>query len=118
MKENIKVGQVLYRKEKMRSGDSYINEDVVEEIGKKYLYLKGWGKRFPVNKATLICENKIYPQASFQFYLTKEEIYENDARIELHRMVKNHFYYNNNPNTYTLEQLRQVADILGIKKIN
>jgi hypothetical protein len=116
-KENkpIEVGQILYREVFKRNQPTEIEDVTVERIGKKYFYLEGnWSEKYPFDKETLQYSDKVYSQSNIQLYRTKQEILDRREFYELQIILRKHFDWSVNSNKNTLDQLRQVAEILGL----
>ncbi len=111
------VGMKLFKEVFNRSlKESEIKECVVSKIGTKYFYLVGSDK--PIDKITLKHHDKVYYQASFQLYLTREEILERNERSKLIEAIRKYFHLDGRKNESTLPQLRTIAGILDIKLDN
>lgn len=108
------VGQVLYREKSNRNAPSEIVEVTVGKVGKKYFYLTGLGERYPIDKETLKYTDKKYSQSNFQLYRDKQEILDRREKSKLLDVLQKHFNWSGNGSRNTLEQLRQVANILGL----
>ena len=107
------VGQVLFREVSSRYTDWHITEHKVTKIGKKYFECEGLRDKITI--ATLMHENKVYSQSNYQMYRTKQEILDKNELNKLYNNIQKTFsHYNHNKN-FTLEQLRQVADIVGCR---
>jgi hypothetical protein len=112
---NISVGQVLYIQEKRRNAPPEIIEVTVTKIGRKYFYINRYRTEYPISKETLQYEDKNYSQSNFQLYLDKQEILDTNERQKLLDVLQKHFSWSNNgTKENTLEQLRKVAEILGL----
>lgn len=111
-KSLISIGSKLYRPVHSRNQPTEIREYTVSKIGKKYLYVAE-NNRYQINKETLRFEDKVYSQSSFQLYTSKEEIEEKEELNWLYNKVQKHFSHYS-PRVTTLEQLRQIIEILGI----
>ena len=108
------VGQVLYREKSNRNAPSEIVEVTVGKVGKKYFYLTGWEERYPIDKETLKYTDKNYNQRNFQLYKDKQEILDRREKSKLFDVLQKHFNWSGNGSRNTLEQLREVANILGL----
>jgi hypothetical protein len=114
MSNKITVGQVLY-KENTFKGEITIDEVTVAKVGKKYLYLEGYLGRFPVDIETLEHINKEFSQSNFQLYTDKQQVLDKIERNALWSKVGRYLYGRDNFKEVSLEQLRQIAEILKIK---
>ena len=108
------VGQVLYREKSNRNAPSEIVEVTVGKVGKKYFYLTGWEERYTIDKETLKYTDKNYNQRNFQLYKDKQEILDRREKSKLFDVLQKHFNWSGNGSRNTLEQLREVANILGL----
>lgn len=106
------VGMKLYRELSYRNSPTEIKEYTVSKIGKKYFYLEE-ADRYAINKETLKYEDKVYSQSNFQLYRAKEEIEQRWEMNRLYDKVQKRFSHYSH-RTVTLEQLRQIAQILGL----
>lgn len=112
----MEVGQKLYRERFNRNSPTDIQEVTISRIAKKYIYLEGWDERYPVNKETLKYEHKVYSQHNFQLYRDKQEILDRRERSKLLDLLQKHFnHWSGGCSKNSLDQLRQVAEILGLK---
>lgn len=112
------VGQKLYREVSVRNSPPEIKEYEVESIARKYIYLKGLGKDYPVNKETLWHENKNYSQSSFKLHTDKQSILDRRERDRLCAELQRHFSWAGHSKRNTLEELRECAKILKLPSEN
>jgi len=113
-KRSVFVGQVLYREKSNRNAPSEIVEVTVGKVGKKYFYITGLEERYPIDKKTLKYSNKNYIQNNFQLYIDKQEIFDRIEKSKLLNALQKHFNWSGDGSRNTIEQLRQVANILGL----
>lgn len=106
------VGMKLYREVSHRNFPTEIKEYTVSKIGKKYFYVAE-SDRYAINKEKLKYEDKVYSQSSFQLYRSREEIEQRWEMNRLYDKVQKQFSHYT-PRTVTLEQLRQIVQILGL----
>lgn len=116
--QTIVIGQKLYREDSRRNAPVEIVEETVSKVGKKYFYLTGWEERYPISKENLKYEDKNYTQNNFQLYASKEEILDRREKNRLVNLLKKHFSWSTSGADNTLEQLRQVVEILNIQSNN
>ena len=108
------VGQVLYREKSNRNEPLEIVEVTVGKVGKKYFYLTGWEERYPIDKESLKYTDKNYSQSNFQLHRDKKDILDRREKSKLLDVLQKHFNWSCHGSRNTLEQLRQVANILGL----
>lgn len=108
------VGQVLYREKSNRNAPPEIVEVTIGKIGKKYFYLTGLEERYPVDKGTLKYTDKNYSQSNFQLYRDKQEILDRREKSKLLNILQKYFHWSGNASRNTLQELRQVSEILGL----
>ncbi len=112
--EPVFVGQALYREMfNGRDKSEGIRAYTVSKIGRKYFYLAECDQ-FPISKENLKYEDKVYSQASFQLYKTKQEILDRQEKDKLFEKIRKNFDWSVMIKNYTLEQLREVVRILSI----
>ena len=111
----ISEGQKLYRLHTGKYDHSRIEELTVSSIGKKYIYLIELGNNFPVNKFDLTYEHKNYSQNNFRLYADKQDVLDVVERDSLTTVLIRHFTFHGIKQD-SLEQLRNIASILGINK--
>lgn len=109
MNEKINVGQVVYRDNGLSIG-----EYTVSKVGRKYFYLDiPRSEDYPISIEDFTHHVPYYGQRNWGIYLTKEEIYDKHEKeflyAEIQRKFRPHSNYLNK------EQLRSIAEILGIK---
>ena len=109
------VGQILYREKSYRNEPTKIEEVIVGKTGKKYFYLTGWEERYPIDKETLRYTDKVYSQNGFQLYRDKQQILDKNETANLYTNIQKVFRDYSNNNRLTLEQLRNISDILGCR---
>lgn len=110
----ITVGQLLYREIKRRHRPSEIVEVTIGKVGRKYFYLSGRDEKYPVDKVTLTHRNHDYSQCGFTLYRNRQEIADKAERQYLLDVIQKHFERWGDGRNSTLEQLRAVADAVGI----
>ena len=107
MENKITVGQTLY----MRSGKFDQNppykEEVVDSVGAKYIYLKGYLGRYPIEKATLSYKDKI------KLYLYSQDIVDQIEGSRLLSAIRTELWKRSS--TINLDKLQESAKILDIK---
>jgi len=116
MNENkpIEIGQILYREIGRRNQPYEIKEVKVEKIGKKYFYLEGFDSRYPIDKLTLEYKDKVY-SGGFQLYRDKQDILDKNEKQKLLSKLQQYFSWTNSlASKSTLDQLRQVVNILNL----
>lgn len=111
MKKEIIIGTKLYRQFTGRNSPTEIKEYTVSKIGNKYIRLEG--ADYGIDKQTLRYEDKMYSQHNFQLYKSKEEIEEMQEQRLLFAKIKKAFYDYSPPKNISLEQLRQINEILN-----
>jgi hypothetical protein len=90
--------------------DKNLLEKTIRKVGKKYFYLEGDFRKVPYSLKTLravdsyVNKNKVY--------LTKEEYYEEKEKKSLFFKLENIFSSFSNCENYSLEQLKQVYEIV------
>jgi hypothetical protein len=90
--------------------DKNLLEKTIRKVGKKYFYLEGNFREVPYSLKTLravdsyVNKNKVY--------LTKEEYYEEKEKKNLFSKLENIFSSFSNCENYSLEQLKQVYEIV------
>lgn len=108
--EEIKVGQTLYRVR-----NNTIESVKVKKVGRKYFYLEtGWSKDYPVDKQTLKYEDKTYSHNNFQLYKSPQEIQNKQERDNLLDELRDYFSWSGNYKNLSLEQLRQITQIIQL----
>jgi len=112
---DIFVGQVLYKEVMRKNVQQGIVEVTVKKVGRRYFYV--CGEKFPIDKETLEYTDKKYVNGGFKLYRYKQEINDRYEKAKLFNALREHFtfvnFYHHN-DKYTLEQLRQVCEILGL----
>jgi len=108
MENEIKVGQVLYFE--FKSGE--VGKAIVTKVGRKYFYVDCiMGLYF--DKKTLAV---IAPERDvFNLYRTEQEIKDRAKKKNLIEQIQLHFLSWKAYQDLTLEQLRSIAEIIGIK---
>ncbi len=116
--EPVKVGDVLYREVHHRGNPSKIVPVTVTRIGRKYLYVTDEFGRVDddhsVDKMTLYHRSDYVP-VSFQLYRSREEIIYKHRRNKLWSELSKVFRAHGIPEHITLDQLTDIARILGIE---
>ena len=107
------VGQVLFKEVTSRYSDTYISEHTVIKVGKKYFECEGLRDKF--NITNLTHEDKMYSQRNYKLYRSKQEIHDKNEFVDLMHKIQNTFSHYNHNKDFTLEQLRQIADIAGCR---
>lgn len=102
----IVVGQILYRELK-----TSIKEYTVTKVGRKYLECANLEDKISID--TLKYENKNYSQSNYQMYRSKQEILDKNEMNSLFSKIKHSFSDYTHNGKFTIEQLRQIADIVG-----
>jgi hypothetical protein len=112
------VGQTLYRDAGYFNGKPQISEEKITSIGNKYFYVEGWlaGNKF--DKKTLTHKSIVNSHHDIMLYFDTNEIVEKYERnlylVEIRNQI--HRYYDKS--VISIEQLRKVAEILGIDKFD
>jgi uncharacterized protein YxjI len=110
----IEAGQKLYRLLGVKNNEITIEEVTVLSVGKKYFYIDD-RKKFPISLDTLSYIDDNYCQRNFQLFKTKKEIETILKRNELETNIKTYFSnYNYSKKQHTLQELEQIAKIIGI----
>jgi uncharacterized protein YxjI len=110
----IEAGQKLYRLLGVKNNEITIEEVTVLNVGKKYFYIDD-RKKFPISLDTLSYIDDNYCQRNFQLFKTKKEIETILKRNELETNIKTYFSnYNYSKKQHTLQELEQIAKIIGI----
>lgn len=100
----LKVGDKLY--------DGNAEEWDIVSVGVKYCTAKkGYGEK-KVSIESLRYTDKKYSQHSIQFYLTKQEILDKKEMSNTYSEICRYFY-TNYTNKLSLEQLRQIKQIIS-----
>jgi len=107
------VGQVLFREVSSRYTERHITEHTVTKVGKKYFECTDLRDKITISN--LMHENKVYSQSNYQMYRTKQEILDKNEMSKLYNTIQKSFSHYTNSSKYTLEQLRQIADIVGCR---
>ena len=104
----MQIGDKLY--------DYELKEYTVSKIGRKYFYLeRKSGHKVDKNTLMAICDG--YSQANFQLYKDEQAVYDEREHYELLEQIRQHFsMWEGKP--VTLQQLRDVAGIIGIESKN
>lgn len=84
----------------------------MSKIGKKYFYVEN-EPRMKFNIETLLFEYPDYSQWNVQAYLSIEDIEKKNLYEGLLRTIRNYFYVGKG-DKLSLEQLKQIAEILKI----
>ena len=111
----IKVGDILYKEEWHRNEPATIKEVKVAKVGRTFFYLEGYLERYQVRKEDLTHENKVYSQANFTLYRTKEEIEQKNLRRDLWADIRQKVSSTYNSEQFALEEIQQIANILRVK---
>lgn len=112
----LEVGTKLYRYKSSRYTEPEIIEYTVSKIGKKYFELKEInGSRFFIEN--LRYDAGAYSNSSWQLYKTAQEILDEKEFDKLYSSLCRHFSHYTNRSRNTLEQLRQIAEVLGLKTV-
>jgi hypothetical protein len=106
MKKSIIIGQKLY------SYGNQIREYTVDNIGKKYFYVKE-NFRIKFDIGTLRYTDKKYGH-HIQLSLDKQEILDIHEKEKLLGKLQNHFQFSGKGNYETLEKLREVVKLLNL----
>jgi hypothetical protein len=106
------VGQTLFREVNTRYEKS-ITEHTVTKVGRKYLECTDLRDKITI--ANLKYENNIYLQNNYQMYLSKQEILDKNEMNSLFSKIKQSFSDYNHHDKFTIEQLRQIADVVGCR---
>ena len=114
--KDLKVGQIVFVR-KVGSSARYaqdpIVEAVIEKVGVKYLYLKGYisskfGFEYPESSVVRdISEHS----ANYEVYLSKQEIIDDIEKYNLKLELKRFFDWSGKASHLTLEQLREIKAI-------
>lgn len=111
--QKVFVGQVLFKEVTSRHTGTYISEHTVTKVGKKYFECDGLRDKFNINNLTH--EDKDYSQRNYKLYRSKQEIQDENEFADLMAKIQNAFSHYNYNKDFTLEQLRQIADIAGCR---
>ena len=111
MKTPLKVGQKVYCQDR-RSTE--IKELTISRIGLYFFYTKELRNRaIDIQKLIHFVDSSDYSDYFFRVYLSKEEALESQEKekllIEIIKVLSRH-----NQQPYSLTQLRQIAEIIGI----
>ena len=71
--------------------------------------------RDKITVETLKYENNIYSQSNYQMYRSKQEILDKNEMNSLFSKIKHSFSNYNHNGKFTIEELRQIADIVGCR---
>ena len=106
------VGQILFREINTRYKKA-ITEHIVTKVGKKYFECSDLRDKITISN--LKHEDNVYSQRNYQMYRSKQEILDKNEMNSLFQKIKQSFSdYNHNGN-FTIEQLRNIADIVGCR---
>ena len=106
------VGQILFREINTRYKKE-ITEHTVTKVGKKYFECSDL--RHKITISNLKHEYNVYSQNNYQMYRSKQEILDKNEMNSLFQKIKQSFSdYNHNAN-FTIEQLRNIANIIGCR---
>ena len=97
---NIQIGQILY--------DYNMKEYTVESIGNKYLTISKMRNKVELDTLQIVTQYQ-----SKKLYADKEQLIRTKRQSSLLRNLKNGIMYCNETK-YSLEQLEQVSEILGL----
>lgn len=112
MNKELKPGMIIFKDETRKDGVIRVKELEVENVARKYLHIKG--EKTKVEIETMRHEDEVYSQSSFQTYLTKQEIYDHHEFEAIRTSLRKMFDWGGGAVHCTIEQLREVAKILGI----
>lgn len=103
---DIKVGQVLYVREK-----GGIGERTVTRVARKYFYIEKHGRELPISLEDLYHRDSNYTKANFQMYVSLEDLENEDKAIELSRSIR-HIIGQYGSINLPLPVLEQIYDLL------
>ncbi len=106
--QDIKVGDTLF----CLSGFAIQSEVVM--ITERCVVVSIEQDRIPLDKETLCALNEDGSMRDMQFFRSPNEYYENIERMELLKLLRNFFQWSVSSHKCTLEQLSEVAQIVGI----
>lgn len=109
----IQVGQTVYVRRvgnaaRHRTPEEIISEEIVERVGKKYFYLKGFDhEKFGIEEKRDISEYS----SNFIVYESKKEIEEEEEYLTKLKMIREVFHQYGHC-SLPLEVIRQIFDII------
>lgn len=110
MEKKIKVGQKVWIKEAYPGAESNLKEAIVSKVGRKYFELeKQYYTKFDIEKLI----EAGHSNYKSKIYLSPNDYYEEIEHLKLSQEIRKSF----SPfgkSQYTLSQLRQIAEIIGI----
>ena len=108
MNDKLHVGQTLYYKSTPRMGHAEVREATIVSIGKKYFYIDERKRdKIEISSMQMITYNGM----GVKLYTSKQDILDGIERTKLFDAISKQFQWVNS-NKFTLEQLRQIDQIL------
>lgn len=109
----LEIGQKIFVEVFRHRGPAEIKECQIEKIGNRYFYMDKYPDK-GFDKQTLKYTNKEYTQHNLQGYLTTQEITDRNEKARLREVLRKHFDTWGNSKNNTLEELKQIAEILNL----
>ena len=109
----LEISQTVFVEVFQHRGPAQIRECQVGKIGNKYFYLD----KFPdkgFDKQTLKYVSKEYSQDNLQAYLSMQEITDRHEKASLREVLRKHFETWGDSKNNTLEELKQICEILNL----
>ena len=106
------VGQVLFLETQSYHLGTYVTEHTVTKVSRKHFECEGLRGKFNIEN---LAQEDGHPQWGSKLYRSKQEIHDKNEFADLVRKIGNIFRNHPSSKNLTIDQLRQVADIVGCR---